>query len=254
MKFPLLALALCYSFTLVTAAEGEPAALASPPAPSLAALAAGGNAGKDAKPAAPAAAAVAAVGSVSQFQSFQRLMAGNTRFVAGMPEHPHQDADTRSELAKGQKPFAVILTCADSRVAPEVVFDQGLGDLFVLRVAGNVADDDVQASIEYAVEHLGAGLVVVLGHERCGAVKAAVAGGDLPGHLAGLIKQIQPAVEKTRALPGDPVDNAVCANARMVAQQLRDSAPLLKARVQAGTLSVMAARYDLDTGLVEVLW
>jgi carbonic anhydrase len=192
--------------------------------------------------------------SASQFQAFQRLMAGNTRFVAGTPEHPHQDADVRGELAKGQKTFAVVLTCADSRVAPEIVFDQGLGDLFVLRVAGNVANDDVQASIEYAVEHLGATLVVVLGHERCGAVKAAVAGGDLPGHLPGLIRQLTPAVDRTKGLPGDPLDNAVCANARMAAQQLRESAPILKARVQAGTLAVMAARYDLDTGMVEVLW
>ncbi len=192
--------------------------------------------------------------ATAPFQLFQRLMAGNTRFVAGVPDHPRQDAGTRAQLAKGQKPFAIVLTCADSRVAPEVLFDQGLGDLFVLRVAGNIANDDIQASIEYAVEHLGSGLIVVLGHERCGAVKAAVAGGELPGHLPGLIEKIRPAVEKVKALPGDVLDNAIAVNARMVAQQLRDSAPLLKAKVDSGALTVLAMRYDLDTGAVDVLW
>ena len=195
-----------------------------------------------------------AVNVSAPFQLFQRLMAGNTRFVAGVPEHPHQDASTRAQLAKGQKPFAIVLACADSRVAPEVLFDQGLGDLFVLRVAGNIANDDIKASIEYAVEHLGSGLIVVLGHERCGAVKAAVAGGELPGHLPGLIEKIRPAVEKVKGLPGDGLDNAIAVNARMVAQQLRDSAPLLKAKVDSGALTVLAMRYDLDTGAVDVLW
>ncbi|MBA3939351.1 MAG: carbonic anhydrase, partial [Planctomycetes bacterium] len=123
----------------------------------------------------------------SNAQALQRLMEGNARYVAGKATHPHQDAARRAEVTNVQKPIAIIVTCADSRVGPEVVFDQGLGDIFVLRVAGNVADDDVQASIEYAVEHLNVNLVMVLGHERCGAVKAALAGGELPGHLAGLI-------------------------------------------------------------------
>lgn len=190
----------------------------------------------------------------SNAQALQRLMEGNARYVAGKATHPHQDAARRAEVATVQKPLAIIVTCADSRVGPEVVFDQGLGDIFVLRVAGNVADDDVQASIEYAVEHLGVNLVMVLGHERCGAVKAALAGGELPGHLAGLIERIRPAVESTRGQPGDALDNAVAANARLVAGQLRASRPLLQPRVAAGSLAVVAARLDLDTGAVELLW
>ncbi|HEY4484757.1 MAG TPA: carbonic anhydrase, partial [Nitrospiria bacterium] len=115
------------------------------------------------------------------------LMEGNARYVEGKMLHPNQAADRMGELAKGQHPFAVILGCADSRVPPEIVFDQGLGDLFVLRVAGNIADDAVIGSIEYAVEHLGTTLVFVLGHERCGAVSAAVEvvtkGAKVPGHI-----------------------------------------------------------------------
>ena len=110
---------------------------------------------------------------VSPADALARLKAGNQRFVAGKLQHPHQDSKRRAELAKGQQPFAIVLGCADSRTSPEVLFDQGLGDLFVVRVAGNVLDDHALASIEYAVEHLGAQLIVVLGHQRCGAVQAA---------------------------------------------------------------------------------
>ena len=168
--------------------------------------------------------------SVSNGQALQRLMEGNARYAAGKAQHPREDAARRAETASAQKPFAIVLTCADSRVAPELVFDQGLGDIFVIRVAGNVADDDVQASIEYSVEHLNTNLILVMGHQNCGAVKAALGTGELPGHLAGLIERIRPAVEASRALPGDATSNAVCANARLVATQLKASRPLLKSR------------------------
>lgn len=205
------------------------------------------------EPAAPTGKKAGAI-SISNAQALQRLMEGNARFVAGKATHPHQDGDRRAEIAQSQKPFAVVLTCADSRVPPEILFDQGLGDIFVLRVAGNVADDDVQASIEYAVEHLGTNLIVVLGHERCGAVKAAVAGGELPGHLPGLIDRIKPAVASSKEMAGDALDNAVSANARLAATQLRASRPLLQPLVTQGSLAVVAARVDLDTGTVAILW
>ena len=147
----------------------------------------------------------------------------------------------------------MILGCADSRVPPEVIFDQGLGDLFVVRVAGNVVDDIVLGSIEYAAAHLHTPLIVVLGHFRCGAVGATVAGGELEGHLPSLAAAIQPAVDRVKGLPGDLVDHAVRANARMVADQLESSAPVLAELVEAGRLKIVATCYDLDTGAVELL-
>jgi carbonic anhydrase len=138
-------------------------------------------------------------------------------------------------------------------VPPEVIFDQGLGDLFVIRVAGNVLDDIVVGSVEYAAAHLHTPLIVVLGHARCGAVGATVAGGELEGHLPSLAEAIQPAVDQVQGLPGDLVDNAVRANAKMVAEQLKSSHPVLSELVNAGALKIVAARYDLDTGLVELL-
>ncbi len=111
------------------------------------------------------------------------MIAGNNRYLEGNLEHPHQTLERRGDLASGQEPFACVLSCADSRVPPEIVFDQGLGDLFVLRVAGNIVNDMIMGSLEYAVEHLGASLIVVLGHKRCGAVSATVQGGTAPGKI-----------------------------------------------------------------------
>ena len=146
-----------------------------------------------------------ATGGPTPDQAMTMLTDGNARFVAGKLTHPHETAERRTEVAKGQKPFAVILACADSRVGPEVIFDAGLGDLFVVRVAGNIADDTVLGSIEYAVEHLGSPLIVVCGHERCGAVQATVdtlkSNQPPPGHLGALIDPIKPAV--TSQKPGD---------------------------------------------------
>jgi carbonic anhydrase len=186
-------------------------------------------------------------------QALERLMAGNKRYVAAQQAHPHEAPERRAELSDGQYPFAVILGCADSRVPPEVIFDQGLGDLFVIRVAGNVLDDCVLGSIEYAVAHLHTPLIVVLGHSKCGAVGATVEGGELEGHLPSLAAAIQPAVDQAKNLVGDLVDNAVRANAKMVVEQLEASEPVLSALVDAGKLKVIAARYDLDTGEVELL-
>lgn len=191
--------------------------------------------------------------SVSPDESQRRLKDGNERFVAGTPTQTTKDSRRRAEGAQGQKPFAIIVSCSDSRVGPEVVFDQGLGDLFVVRSAGHVVDDVGLGSIEYAVEHLGASLILVLGHERCGAVAATVAGGKPHGHVSAIVKAIKPAVAKTKGQPGDAVDNAVRAQVLEVVSQLQNAGPVLAARVKAGKLKVAGARYDLDSGRVEVV-
>jgi carbonic anhydrase len=166
---------------------------------------------------------------------------------------PGHVAEARRAVAKGQTPFAIIVGCSDSRVGPEIVFDQGLGDIFVVRTAGEVVDATALGSIEYAVEHLGSSLIVVLGHERCGAVSAAVARAKEPGHIAAVLKAIEPAVEQTKGKPGDPVENAVRAQAVDVAKQLQDAKPILAERVHSGKLKIVAARYVLDSGKVEFL-
>lgn len=186
-------------------------------------------------------------------EALEKLLTGNKRYVAGTPNHPRQNAPRRAELSEGQAPFAIVLACSDSRVPPAILFDQGLGDLFVIRVAGNIVDDVALGSIEYAAAHLHTPLLMVLGHSKCGAVGATVAGGELEGHLPSLAKLIQPAVEKAKGQPGDLVDNAVRTNARMVAEQLKNSEPVLAELVKSGQLKVVAARYDLDSGQVEML-
>ena len=190
---------------------------------------------------------------VSPEDALARLRAGNERFVHGKSTHDHAGASRRKQLASSQAPFAVVLSCADSRVPPEILFDQGLGDLFVVRTAGQVADPAVLGSVEYAVEHLGAQLVLVMGHERCGAVAAAVAGGEAHGHIGALVEAIQPAVAASHDVPGDAAENAMRENVRRVVTQLKDDAPVLSDRVHAGTLQVVGARYDLDTGTVELI-
>lgn len=190
---------------------------------------------------------------VTADQAWEKLMDGNKRYVEAALTHPNQTAARREELARTQKPFAVIVCCSDSRVPPEVVFDQGIGDLFVVRVAGNVVDDVGMGSIEYAAEHLGAPLVVVLGHERCGAVSAAVAGGEFHDHLKEIVAALRPAVEKAMSEQGDVLENAIRANIKMGVAQLQNSEPVLSKRVKEGKLKVVGARYDLDTGKVERL-
>jgi len=193
--------------------------------------------------------------NVSPDEALKRLMQGNTRFVFGHMTHvaSGQVVEARRAVAKRQMPFAIIVGCSDSRVGPEIVFDQGLGDIFVVRTAGQVVDATALGSIEYAVEHLGSSLIVVLGHERCGAVSAAVAVTKEPGHIAAVLKAIEPAVEQTKGKPGDPVENAVRAQAIDVAKQLQNAKPILAERVHSGKLKIVAARYDLDTGKVEFL-
>ncbi len=178
------------------------------------------------------------------------LKEGNADHVEHRYKYPRQTVERRKELVTAQHPHAEILSCADSRVPPEIIFDQGLGDLFVVRVAGNVATDSEIGSLEYGAEHLHIPLLIVLGHESCGAVTAALQGGDPEGHIAALVNLIKPAVDKSRGMAGDPVANAVRINVQLVAQQLRSSTPILSELVSHGKLKIVGGVYSLETGKV----
>jgi carbonic anhydrase len=191
--------------------------------------------------------------TLSADKALSRLLAGNARFVAHKEQHPDESPARRQELVSAQHPFAVILGCADSRVPPELLFDEGLGDLFVIRVAGNIVDDAVLGSIEYAVEHLGTKLIVVLGHEKCGAVSAAVASESASGHLSALVAAIRPAVAATASSPGDRIHNCVVENVRRVTRQIQQSEPILKEAKERDGVKVIAADYELDSGRVRLL-
>lgn len=189
-------------------------------------------------------------------EALQLLERGNERWRRLESRHPHEDLTWRRSLLSGQHPFAIILSCADSRVAPELVFDAGLGDLFTVRSAGQVLDASVLGSIVFGVRHLGIPLVVVLGHSSCGAVTAALetrASGEAPpGHVGSLVEHILPALD---ALPGgeeDPLDAAVRANALHIARLLREDGELGES-IAAGAVEVVAARYDLDSSRVDYL-
>ncbi|MEU6982040.1 carbonic anhydrase [Streptomyces sp. NPDC046324] len=180
-------------------------------------------------------------------RALAELRAGNARFAALRQLHPHEDAARRAAVAVAQHPFALILGCVDSRVPPELVFDQGLGDLLAIRSAGQALDEAVLGSIQFGVEELGVPLVVVLGHERCGAATAAVeyvrTGKPVEGHLARIVEEIAPVARAARGLPGDWVENTVRANVARVRRRLARDEAFDKARI-------VGARFDLDTGKV----
>jgi carbonic anhydrase len=182
-----------------------------------------------------------------------KLMSGNKRYIIAKQAHSNLTSERRAELKDGQRPIAIILGCSDSRVPPELIFDQGLGDLFVVRVAGNILDDVVLGSIEYAASHLGTSLLMILGHSRCGAIEATAARGSMEGHLPCLAAAIQPSLDEVKDKPGVLINNAAKANAKMIAAKLSLSAPILAERVNTGKLKVVAAFYDLNTGVVEVI-
>jgi len=187
---------------------------------------------------------------VTADSAIAELKAGNAHHVRHQYQHPRQTHARQQELVAGQHPHAEILSCSDSRVPPEIIFDQGLGDLFVVRVAGNVAADTEIGSLEYGAEHLHIPLLVVMGHESCGAVTAAVQGGEPEGHIGALVNLIKPAVDKSRGTPGDPIANAVRVNVQMVVQQLRSSTPVLSELVAQGKLKIVGGVYSLETGKV----
>jgi len=188
-----------------------------------------------------------------------RLLAGNKRFVDGHLDHPRRDDKQRAEQAEGQTPFAIILGCADSRVPPEIIFDEGLGDLFSVRVAGNTSPADVVlGSIEYGAAVLNCKLVVVLGHGECGAVKAAIdqvtKSKSVPGHIGGVVDPIVPAVKAVQTTPADQLlDAAIKENVRRTVSQLQSSQPVLAPLVQSGQLKVVGAEYELHSGQVELV-
>ena len=218
---------------------------------------------------------------VAPAEAISRLKEGNGRFTAGNPQHPHESVDERrymaansyenagaiplgmtseqaakrrAELTKSQHPFAIILSCSDSRVPPETVFDEGLGDLFIVRVAGNVLNDEGLGSIEYGVDILSARLILVLGHQSCGAVDAAMktvaAKGKAPGHIQSLVTAIKPVVNSA---PKGDLETTIKANVKHVVDALRSSTPILKARVDSGDVQVIGGYYTLDTGAVTFL-
>ena len=185
--------------------------------------------------------------------ALQQLLDGNKRFVSASLSHPNQDNERRISLGSGQAPFAAILACADSRVPPEVLFDQGLGDLFVVRVAGNILNDQLLGSLEYAAAHLNTPLIVVLGHTSCGAIGAVASGAKLEGHIASLAPAIQPAVDKVRDMEGDLTDNAAREVAKMTAELMQNSEPIMADLVKAGKVKIVPAFYDLESGEVSLL-
>ena len=186
-------------------------------------------------------------------QALQLLIEGNKRFAAMNATHPNQSKERRDEVKGGQKPFAVIVGCSDSRIPPEILFDQGIGDVFVIRLAGNIVDDTALGSIEYAVEHLGTRLIMVLGHDKCGAVTAAVKGGDIPGHIGSIVKAIAPAVKKAKNQSGDLLENAIRENVAMAVDRLKSSSSLLAHLVKDGVLKIVGAYYRLDDGKVTLV-
>lgn len=186
------------------------------------------------------------------------IIEGNKRYVSGNLANKDLSSEVRTDLSKnGQHPFATILTCSDSRVAPELIFDQGLGDLFVIRDAGNVADTIETGSVEYAVEHLKVPLIVVLGHEKCGAVKASVESGEATPNIEAIINKIKPSIDKVKAANKD-------ANAEEIASKVEDEnaketvnellkSPTIKHLVDSGKVKLVAAKYHLESGEVEFL-
>jgi carbonic anhydrase len=186
-------------------------------------------------------------------EALQRLLEGNQRFTQQKSQDPHQSMQRLQETAQSQHPFATILSCADSRVAPEILFDTGIGDLFDVRVAGNIVTPEVLGSLEYAVVELNTPLIIVLGHERCGAVTAAIKGQALPGNIGTLVAAIKPALDKVKRTSKDVVETAVVANVQYQVYEMKRRSPLMANLVTKRQLRIVGARYDLDGGAVTIV-
>ncbi len=187
--------------------------------------------------------------NISPDEALKRLMDGNRRFVSARRRNPNQNRARLTEVAKGQNPFAAILGCADSRVPAEIVFDQGLGDLFVCRIAGNVATAEEIGSLEFGTLVLGSKVILVLGHERCGAVDATIKGAQVPGQIASILDAIKPAVARAEGQTGDRLENTTKANILLQIERLKAS-PVLSQLIEEGKLKIVGGYYDLDTGAV----
>jgi len=190
---------------------------------------------------------------VSADLALNSLKQGNNRFIEGKSIRPHQDLKRIQEVATSQKPFAIIVGFSDSRVPSEIIFDQGLGDLFIVRTAGQVSTFASWGSIEFGNAVLGAKLIVVMGHTKYGAVSAACKIPDVPGHIVTLINAIKPAAQLAKIQTGDEVENAVKINVAMQVQQLHNLEPVLTKATRSGELKIVGAVYNLETGKVEFL-
>ncbi|MBD2122645.1 carbonic anhydrase [Trichocoleus sp. FACHB-262] len=206
------------------------------------------------KPAAQPAAAKPKVDKkdLTPDQALKLLMDGNKRFVTRKLEKPRQDWARIQEVAKGQNPFAAVLSCADSRIPSEIVFDQGFGDLFVCRVAGNVATPEEIGSLEFGAAVLGTKVIMVIGHERCGAVEATMKGAQVPGQIGSLIDAIKPALSRANKFTGDPLAKSVKANVSLQVSKLKAST-VLADLIASGQLKVVGAYYDLDAGTITLV-
>ena len=193
---------------------------------------------------------------VSADTSLRRLMEGNQRYVGGVARR-HDFKHEREALAGGQNPYAAILSCADSRIAPEYAFDTGRGDLFVCRVAGNFATEETVASLEYAVAVLAVPLIFVLGHEACGAVDATIKslkdGKPLPGHMPSLVAGLAPSVKAVAEQPGNALDNAILQNVKDTVAKLKAATPILSAAVEQNKIKVVGGIYRLKSGKVDMV-
>ncbi|HLP87039.1 MAG TPA: carbonic anhydrase [Nostocaceae cyanobacterium] len=190
---------------------------------------------------------------VNPEEALKRLVEGNGRFVEGKRLSPNQSKLRLQQTADGQYPFASILGCADSRVPAEIVFDQGIGDLFDVRVAGNVASQTAIGSLEFASAVLGSQLILVLGHAKCGAVQAAIKGDPLPGRMGVFVEEIKPAVETVRRRNGNLENNSIAANVQYQVQRLAESSTILRNLKNEGKLKIVGGVYDLATGKVNLL-
>jgi carbonic anhydrase len=188
--------------------------------------------------------------SIPPADALKMLLDGNQRFAEGKPVRPNQDVTRRKVLAGGQQPFAALLSCSDSRTAPEIIFDQGLGDLFIVRDAGNVPGPLAEESLAYTTGHLGTRLIVVLGHSKCGAVTATLGGHG--NEIPQTAKEIEPSVMKTKGMPGDALDNAIAENVHLTVKKLSAWEPLA-GMVKSGQVQIIGAVYNLDTGRVTVI-
>ena len=195
-------------------------------------------------------------GHISGDAAFTKLLEGNKRFTEGKPAVKECGAERREELTKGQHPFATVLSCSDSRVPPEVVFDQALGDIFIIRVAGNVIEPTILGSIEYGVEHLHTPLLIILGHEQCGAVKAALeTQGEAEGNIGVILRKIKPAVESARKADmgkEETLDLAVRENVKNTYNEIMKS-PIVSHLSHEGKLKIVAAEYRLKSGMIETI-
>ncbi len=183
----------------------------------------------------------------------KQLLDGNKRFYTESSVYPNQSSERRKEISQKQNPLAAIICCSDSRAAPEIVFDHGLGDIFVVRTAGNILDSIAVGSIEYAVEYLNVSLIVVLGHANCGAVNAVIQKFDGEGNIHKIIKTIKPAVELAKTMHGDLLTNAIKNNIKSVIKKLKSSDPIISKKIKNNKIEIIGAYYCLESGKIEIL-